>query len=82
MTTTTKGEPIKLKVMKMGKVITKNMKHIGHMPMTAQQYLRDQTAKRRMKILVTFWNTDPTNHDISYDPSTHKDEPWHIDETW
>ena len=54
--------------MKMGRGIMQNKKHIRHTAVTVEQYLREQIAKSRAQTLVTFWGTDPTNHDISYKP--------------
>ena len=50
------------------------MKHIRHIPVIAEQYLRDQTAKTTAQTLVTFWGTNPTNHhNVSYGPYIHMD---------
>ena len=55
-------------MMKMGRIIRQNIKHIRYTLVTVEQYLRDQIAKSRMQTPVIFWNTEPTNCDISYDP--------------
>ena len=48
------------------------MKHIRHTPVTAEQYLRDQTNKTKAQTPVIFSGTDPTkHHSISYDPYMH-----------
>ena len=56
-------------VTKTGKIITRNMKHIRHTPVTCEQCLRDQTAKSRTQTLVKFWSTTQYT-DISYNPYT------------
>ena len=45
-----------------GRVIMQNMKHIRHIPVMVEQYLRDQLAKARTQTPVNFWGTDPTNY--------------------
>ena len=47
-----------------------NTKHIRHTPVTAKQYLREQTARNKTQAPVSFWNTDQTNHDTLYNPYT------------
>ena len=54
-------------LMKMGRVITWNTKHIRHTPVTVEQYLWDQLAKARKQTPVGSWGTNTTHyHNKSY----------------
>ena len=56
--------------MKTDRITSWNTKYMRHTPMTVEQYLKEQIAKSRTKTPVTFWSTDPTNHDVSYNMYT------------
>ena len=53
-------------MMKTARVITQNMKHIRHAPVTVEQYLRDQLAKSRKEIPFNFWGNNQTNYHNEY----------------
>ena len=69
------GQSNQVWVIKTGRIIMQNMKHIRHTPVTVRQYLRDQITKSRTWTMVTSWSTN----DISYNPymaRTHVHELW------
>ena len=53
---------IKCVMTKLGRVITQNMKHIGHTLVTVEQSLQYWLAKAKSQIPASFWGTDSTNY--------------------